>query len=156
MRFSLRYPAAAAALSLPLLGAAMRPADPIMLSSYLVGRWACTSTAGGVTTKYEADYGYVLGGKWIRTINHSKKYQSEDMMTYAGHQWTVIDMEPTRTMSVLTGPDTGLAHIALKTVYPRSGLTVTFDRASMTNYRLTFGGTVRGKPAHWVDTCTKV
>jgi hypothetical protein len=92
----------------------------------------------------------------MRTINTSAKSQSEDMMTYVNHGWTVIDMEPTGTMSVLTAPDTGLAHIALTTRYPKPGLSVTYDRVSMTKYTLTFAGTFGGKPAHWVDTCTKV
>lgn len=142
--------------TLGLLGAApLRAADPMRLMNYLVGHWNCSSTAGGTTTTYIADYSYVIGGNWMLTVNTSKKYKSEDMMTYANRQWTVVDVEPARTMSVLRGPDTGLAHIALTTVYPRPGLTVAFDRQSMTSYTLTFGGTQNGKPAHWIDRCTK-
>jgi hypothetical protein len=139
------------------IGAApLRPASPMKLIGYLTGRWNCSSTVGRITTRYTAEYSYALGGKWMRTINTSAKSQSEDMMTYVNHGWTVIDMEPTGTMSVLTAPDTGLAHIALTTRYPKPGLSVTYDRVSMTKYTLTFAGTFGGKPAHWVDTCTKV
>jgi hypothetical protein len=145
-----------AILALFMLGAPpLRAASPMKLLGYLTGTWDCTSTVGSTTTKYTADYAYALGGKWLRTINASPKYHSEDMMTYENRQWTVVDMEPTGSMSVLTGPDTGTAHIALKTAYPKSGLTVTFDRLSAEKYTLTFGGTLLGKPAHWVDACVK-
>jgi len=133
----------------------MRAASPMKLVGYLAGRWNCSSTVGHTTTRYTADYAYALGGKWMRTINGSSKYHSEDMMTYVNRGWTVIDMEPTGTMSVLTGPDSGVAHIALTTRYPKPGLNVTFDRLSMMKYTLTFSGTLSGKPVHWVDICTK-
>jgi len=77
------------------------------------------------------------------------------MMTYANQRWMVVDMEPTGMMSVLDATDTGAAHIAMRTAYPRPGLTVTFDRLTKKRYTLKFGGTLGGKPAHWVDTCTK-
>jgi len=142
--------------ALGLIGAApVRVADPMKMLNYLVGRWNCSSSVGGTTTTYAADYTYALGGKWIRTINSSKRYQSEDMMAYANHRWMVVDMEPTGLMSVLDATDTGAAHIAMRTAYPRPGLTVTFDRLTKKKYTLKFGGTLGGKPAHWVDTCTK-
>ena len=145
-----------AALPILILGAApLRPASPMARIGYLAGSWNCRSTVNGVTTKYRADYAHALGGKWLRTINGSAKYHSEDMMTYQNGGWLVVDMEPTGTMSVLTAPDTGTAHIAMKTVYPKPGLTVTFDRVSTAKYTLTFGGMMLGKPAHWVDTCVK-
>jgi hypothetical protein len=147
----------AAVLALFCVGAApLRAASPMKLAGYLVGRWNCSSTAAGTTTRYTAQYNYALGGKWMRTTNTSVKSQSEDMMTYVNGGWTVIDMEPTGTMSVLTGPDTGMAHIALTTRYPKPGLNVTYDRISMTKYTLTFTGNLGGKPAHWIDTCTKI
>jgi hypothetical protein len=151
---TLRHSIAIAGL-LAIGAAPLNAASPMKLVGYLAGTWNCSSTVGGTTTTYTANYAYALGGKWLRTINASKKYQSEDMMTYVNRGWTVIDMEPTGTMSVLTAPDTGVAHFAFKTQYPKAGLTVTFDRVSMMKYTLTFGGTQGGKPVHWVDTCTK-
>jgi len=53
--------------ALGLIGAApVRVADPMKMLNYLVGRWNCSSTVGGTTTTYAADYTYALGGKWIR------------------------------------------------------------------------------------------
>jgi hypothetical protein len=132
-----------------------RVADPMKFMSYLVGKWNCTSGTGDKTQRYAAQYAYVNGGAWLRTVNTSKQANSEDMMTYANHRWVVIDMEPTRLWSVLSAPDTGAAHIPLQTEYPKPGLKVTFDRISRVKYTLTFGGTLNGKPAKWVDTCTK-
>jgi hypothetical protein len=123
---------------------------------YLVGAWNCSSNVGGQTQQYTAHYAYANGGAWMRTINTSKKYSSEDMMTYTNHRWLVIDTEPTRLWSVLSAPDTGAAHIALRTEYPRPGLNVTFDRLSTTKYTLKFSGTANGKAAKWMDTCTKL
>jgi hypothetical protein len=144
------------ALAGMLLGAApVRTADPMTFMRFLVGRWDCSSTVGGKTSTYTATYAYALGGKWLRTINTSKAYSSEDMMTYANHEWTVVDMEPTGMMSVLKAPDTGAAHIAMQTAYPKGGLNVTFDRLSWEKYSLNFAGTMNGKPARWKDTCTK-
>jgi hypothetical protein len=149
--------ALSASLAAMLLGAApLRVADPMTFMKFLVGRWNCTSTVAGKTQTYTATYAYALGGKWLRTINSSKGYSSEDMMTYGNHEWTVVDMEPTGAMSVLKAPDTGAAHIAMQTAYPKPGLNVTFDRASWTKYSLTFSGTLNGKPAKWKDTCTKI
>jgi hypothetical protein len=133
-----------------------RVADPMQFMHYLVGRWNCSSTTAGKTTTYKAQYAYALGGQWLRTINTSGSSSSEDMMTYANHRWMVVDMEPFRAASVLAGPDRGAARITLTTVYPPRGLTTTFNRVSFTKYTLTFGGTLNGKPAHWVDVCTKV
>lgn len=143
-------------LTAALLGATpTRVADPMKFLNYLVGRWNCSSTVGGNTQTYTATYAYALGGKWLRTINASKSYSSEDMMTYGDHEWTVVDMEPSGQMSVLKAPDTGVAHIPMQTAYPKPGLNVTFDRITFTKYALTFSGTMNGKPAKWKDTCTK-
>jgi hypothetical protein len=139
-----------------LLGAApTRVADPMKFMDYLVGTWNCSSTVGGQTQRYTAHYAYASGGGWLRTINTSKTFSSEDMMTYANHRWIVIDMEPTRLWSVLSAPDTGAAHIPLRTEYPKPGLNVTFDRVTMQKYTLSFSGTINGKRAKWADTCTK-
>ena len=148
--------ATSAALAGMLLGATpTRAANPMQLMSYLIGRWNCSSYAAGQRTTYTATYSYALGGTWLRTINRSKNSTSEDMMTYGARTWRVIDMEPTGMASVLEGPDTGLAHIAMKTAYPKRGLNVTYDRVSMSRYTLTFSGTLNGKPAKWIETCTK-
>jgi hypothetical protein len=148
--------AAAAGLAALLLGAApVRPANPMHMLNYLVGRWNCTSNAGGTKAAYTADYSYAMGGAWLRGINTSKGSTSEDLLGYSGHTWRVIDVEPTGTASVMEGRDTGLAHIAMHTKYPVPGLNVTFDRRSFRNYTLTFTGTMNGKPAKWQDVCTK-
>lgn len=124
---------AAAALALFLLGAApARDTDRLAQLHGLLGRRNCASSD-----------------------NASKGATSEDMMSYANRTWTVIDMEPSGVSSVLKGPDTGVAHIALITKYPKAGLTVTFDLISATKYVTTFGGTLNGKRARWKDTCTK-
>ncbi len=155
MRTLLRI-AFACGLAATLLGATpIRAADPLRLMSYLVGTWNCTSNAGSGQTTYTATYSYAIGGKWLRTVNTSKGYSSEDLMSYTNRVWRVIDVEPTGSASVLEAPDTGLAHIAFRTKYPKPGLGVTFDRASFTRYALTFSGVMNGKPANWKDTCTK-
>lgn len=146
----------AAGLTVMLLGATpTRVANPLQLMNYIIGQWNCTSDAGGRRTTYTATYSYAVNGQWLRTVNTSANYSSEDMMTYGNRTWRVIDMEPTGMASVLEGPDTGLAHIVMQTKYPKPGLNVTFDRQSMTHYTLSFSGTMNGKPARWVDTCTK-
>ncbi len=145
-----------AGLAALLLGATpIRTANPIAMLQPLVGKWNCTSTVGGKTTTYTATYSFVLGGKWVRTVNTSGSYASEDMMTYVNHTWRVVDMEPTGGASILEAPDTGLAHMALQTKYPKPGLNVTYDRRSMRAYTLSFSGAMNGKPEKWKDTCTK-
>jgi hypothetical protein len=147
---------ASAIFTLALLAAApTRVADPMKFMGYLIGTWSCTSGSGAQMQRYTARYAYANGGTWLRTINSSKQFSSEDMMTYTNHRWVVIDMEPTRLWSVLSAPDKGAAHIPLQTEYPKPGLNVTFDRISTRKYTLTFGGRMNGKPAKWTDTCTK-
>lgn len=156
MRFTLFRPLLLAGLAAMLLGAApVRVANPMTFLNFLTGTWTCNSIAAGTASEYTAKYSYALGGKWLRTINSSKGSNSEDMMTYSGHRWTVIDMEPDGMSSVLVAPDTGAAHIAFTAAYPKPGLNVTFDRISTTKYTLTFSGTMGGKPANWKDTCNK-
>lgn len=148
--------AGAAALAALLLGAApIRTADPLQLMHYIIGTWHCSSTQGGQPQTYTATYSYALGGRWLRSVNTSHDSTSEDFMSYADKTWRVIDVQPSGTASIVEGPDTGLAHIAMHSTYPGPGLNVTFDRQSMSKYTLTFSGTLAGKPANWQDTCTK-
>ena len=151
----MKYVLALFAAALLTAAVPTRVADPMTFMHFLIGRWNCTTTLGGNTTTYTAEYTAVLGGQWMRTINSSKGYSSEDMMTYSDRHWLVVDMEPYRTASVLSAEDTGAAHIAFKPVYPQQGLNVTFDRKSFTDYTMTFSGTLKGKPANWVDNCTR-
>ena len=146
----------AAGLAVSLLGAApLRAANPLQLMHWIVGNWNCSSVAGARRTTYTATYSYALGGTWLRAVNTSNGSVSEDLLSYANRAWRIIDVEPSGMASVLEGPDTGLAHIALQTKYPKSGLNVTFDRLSTSKYTLTFSGMMNGKPARWQDVCTK-
>lgn len=148
--------AAAAGLAALLLGATpVRTANPIHMLNYLVGRWNCTSNAGGQSMAYTATYSYALGGRWLRAVNSSKEGTSEDLLGYQPGTWRVIDIDANGAAMMMDGHDTGLAHIVMQEKYPQTGLQITFDRQSFRNYTLTFGGTMNGKPAKWQDVCTK-
>ncbi len=148
--------AAAAGLAALLLGATpVRTANPIHMLGYLVGRWNCTSNAGGQSTTYTATYSYALGGTWLRAVNSSKEGNSEDLLSYQPGTWRVIDLDATGAAMIMDGHDTGLAHIVMQEKYPQTGLQITFDRQSLRKYTLTFGGTMNGKPAKWQDVCNK-
>lgn len=146
----------AAALGALLLGAApTRTADPLQLMHYIIGTWHCTSTQNGRQSTYTATYSYALNGGWLRSVNTAGGYTSEDLMSYANKTWRVIDVQPGGMASIVEGPDTGLAHIAMHSTYPAPGFNVTFDRQSTSRYTLTFSGSLGGKPANWQDVCTK-
>jgi hypothetical protein len=146
----------AAGMAFALLGAApLRSANPLQLMHWIVGRWNCSSIAGSQRTTYTATYSYGLGGTWLRAVNTSHGSVSEDLLSYSNRTWRIVDVEPSGTVSVLEGPDTGLAHMALSSKYPKTGLNVTFDRRSTSKYTLTFSGMMNGKPAHWQDVCSK-
>jgi hypothetical protein len=148
-----------ALLMLPMLSAApARDADPLVGQvARMSGTWSCSSVANGKTTTYVTTWSRLTGTRWLRGINRSGTSQSVDMETYdtKQHLWRIVDMEPDGSMSVLTGPASDPDHITTQSSYPDSTQNVRYDGLAPNRYTLTFDFILGGKPAHWVDDCTR-
>jgi hypothetical protein len=146
-----------ALLVLPMLSAAP-PADPFDgQAAKMSGTWNCSSVANGKTTTYVTTWSRLTGTRWLQGINRSGTSQSVDMETYDTKQqlWRIVDMEPDGSMSVLTGAASDPDHVTTQSHYPDATQNVRYDRLAPQRYTLTFDFILSGKPAHWVDDCTR-
>ena len=149
-------------LWLPILlllsAAPARAADPFDVHvARMSGTWTCSSVADGKTTTYVTTWSRLAGARWLRGVNRSGASQSLDLETYDAkqHLWRIVDLEPDGSMSVITGPASDPNHVTMQSHYPDLTQNVRYDRLTPDRYALTFDFILGGKPAHWVDNCTR-
>lgn len=126
-----------------LLGAGaapMRAANPIALMNYLPGTWYCTTNYGGHVLNYRARYAYDQNGAWLTAVDTSSMGTDRLLISYdkARHLFRSVVTESDGSVTVFEAPDTGLAHIVYKSVFPDTSMQETFDRHSTTHYMTHF------------------
>jgi hypothetical protein len=106
---------------------------------------------------YNANYGYDLGGNWMRERDTSAVGNDEGMFMYDPKHdlWTAVVLEGGGSTTVFTAAGHDPNHVAYHSVYPDSSMTDAFDRVSATKYTLHFTQTAGGKTIKSVDVCTK-
>ncbi|HET7813484.1 MAG TPA: hypothetical protein VFL13_03850 [Candidatus Baltobacteraceae bacterium] len=126
-----------------LLGAGTAPtrtANPIALMNYLPGTWTCSTTFGGGALTYQARYAYDQNQTWLTAIDTSKMGTDRLMISYdkAKHRFRALVADSGGGITVFEAPDTGLAHIVYKSVFPDATMQETFDRISDMHYTTHF------------------
>ena len=146
-------------LSSVILSAAtpMRTADPLKLMSFMTGTWTCSSTINGQTQTYTAHWEYALGNKWLRQVDTWSGGGDMGMVTYVprSREWRWVVTEGDGDVTLFRAPDTGLAHITYRSVYPDATMSETYDRVSQSKYTTHFVQTENGKTTRAIDVCTK-
>ena len=140
------------------LGAApTRVADPMKLLGWMPGTWTCSAAIGGRHEVYTAVFSYAMNGAWIRERDTWAAGGDELLLTYvaAKHVWRAVVTESNGSVTVFEAPDTGLAHIAYRSIYPNASMRDTFDRVSFKEYRMHFEQRTGGKLVRGSDVCTK-
>ena len=154
-----RHLLAAAFIALGTLGAApTRVLDPVMSLNYLVGNWSCSYRIGAQRLSYQASFVYDMGNNWLRESDSWPGGGSDEaFITYDSktRQWTQVVMENERTTTVFSAKGAGLSHIVYHSVFPKPGMTLTFDRVTHTRYTLHFQQINNGTTTTSSDTCTK-
>ncbi len=139
-----------------LAAAPTRAAAPIQLMGYLVGTWNCTADMAGTKRSYRAQWAYAQGGTWLReTVSAGSGDESAFTYVSQDHLWRSVVTARAGAVTVFQAPDTGLAHLAYRSVYPDAGASVTFDRISDRAYTLHLKHVAGGTTTSETDGCTK-
>ena len=107
-----------------------RTADPLQLMSFMTGTWTCSSTSNGKTQTYTAHWGFALRNTWLRQTDTWQGGGDEAMMTYVprNREWRWVATESDGGITIFRAPDTGMAHIVYRSVYPDKTMSETYDR----------------------------
>jgi hypothetical protein len=140
------------------IGAGTKPAGPLQAFAFMIGSWTCSYTLGSQTSSYSATMSWALDGNWIRQRDTwAGGGGDEGLFTYNStkHQWTSLVIESDRVPTLFVAGDTGIAHIAYRSVYPDTSMSETIDRISPTKYTVHFRQIAGAKVASSVDVCIK-
>jgi hypothetical protein len=138
-----------------LVLAAAMPAAPAPMSGlhYLVGAWKCTYRAGAVVFPYDATYVPDRDGHTLRETASWAGGGDEELIGYDPKRgWTAVVFDDQGSATVLSAKGSNPNHIAYRSTYPDSGLAVTLDRVSSTEYTLRATVRAGGATTRSVDT----
>ncbi|HEV3196237.1 MAG TPA: hypothetical protein VGZ06_08870 [Candidatus Cybelea sp.] len=151
--------ALALTLLLSTLGAtAASRSDPLASLRFLVGNWTCSYHQGSAGVTYKATFGYDMAGNWLRERDEWAGGGSDEaLFTYDPTQraWIVVVVENERTATIFRGVGPDPTHVVYRSVYPKTGMTEVFDRASPTHYTVAFSGTLDGRVMKSTELCVR-
>lgn len=128
----------------------IRTLNPMTTLSYLVGDWTCTVHSGGKSETYHARFSYTAGNTWMQETDTWTNGGDQLVFTYIPGKrvWRAVVSEYNGNVTVFEAPDTGLSHVAYRSVYPDATMQDTFDRVSTTRFTMHF----RQQTAHGINT----